>query len=266
MEELEKLPHCADVTRKYCNRFCGILLVDGKYLTVKGYDKKIPVIYGIDYLTHDIPTYTLAPSENYLVCLKLFKSFRLVNYTLQSLVSDDNSNIYEACKQVYPNVVRQLCTNHYKENIRKLLNIRTDNTYLDFMRGVEVLFRNQRSSDDFNRVAKGIYTKYKHDELCVKILLDIDKNKDYFNAHYKVKHTPSTNNLIECFNSHLNGRLKTIKGFESFKHANLWLNAYFIRRRIKKFTDCSGKFKRLNGSCSLNQSSSNSLEVDQLFF
>jgi len=98
MEELEKLPHCADVTRKYCNRFCGILLVDGKYLKVKGYDKKIPVIYGIDYLTHDIPTYTLAPSENYLVCLKLFKSFRLVNYTLQSLVSDDNSNIYEACK------------------------------------------------------------------------------------------------------------------------------------------------------------------------
>jgi len=101
------------------------------------------------------------------------------------------------------------------------------------MRGIETLFKNQRSSDDFNRVAKGIYTKYKHDELCVKILLYIDKNKNYFNAHYKVKHTPGTNNLIESFNSHLNGRLKTIKGFESFKHANLWLNAYFIRRRIK---------------------------------
>ena len=70
-------------------------------------------------------------------------------------------------------------------------------------------------------------------------------------AHLWVKHTPRTNNLIESFNSHLQGRLKTIKGFESFNHAELWLNAYFLRRRTKKFTDCEGKFKSLNGKSSI---------------
>lgn len=59
---LENLPHCADITRKYCSKYSGILLVDGKYIEVKGYDRKIPVIYGIDYLTHDIPTYVFSLS------------------------------------------------------------------------------------------------------------------------------------------------------------------------------------------------------------
>ena len=40
----KSIPLCIDVTRNYCSRFCGILLVDGKYLKIKGYKKKIPVI------------------------------------------------------------------------------------------------------------------------------------------------------------------------------------------------------------------------------
>lgn len=72
MKELECLPHCADVTRKYCTRFSGILLVDGKYVKVKGYERKIPVLYGIDYLTHDIPTYIFSVAENYQTCLTFF--------------------------------------------------------------------------------------------------------------------------------------------------------------------------------------------------
>ncbi len=67
------------------------------------------------------------------------------------------------------------------------------------------------------------------------------------------RHIPQTTNLIESYNSHLEGRLKTIKGFESFTHADNWLNAYFLRRRLKPFTDCSGKFATLNGTCSMEQ-------------
>jgi hypothetical protein len=89
---LEDLPHCADITRKYCSKFSGILLVDGKYIKVKGFDRKIPVIYGIDYLTHDIPTYIFSVSENYQTLKKFFSSLRLLNYPLYSLVSDDNLN------------------------------------------------------------------------------------------------------------------------------------------------------------------------------
>jgi hypothetical protein len=54
-----------------------------------------------------------------------------------------------------------------------------------------------------------------------------------------------------AINSHLEARVKPLKGFESFKYAELWLNAYFLRRRTKKWADCSKKFRRLNGKTSL---------------
>lgn len=252
MSELNKLPHCADITRKYCSKFSGILLVDGKFLKVQPYKHKIPVIYGIDYLTHDIPSFVFAPSESYLALLKYFKSLRLLNYPLQSIVSDDNLNVSLAGKEVYPNAVSQLCTVHWKENIRKSLNTRQNPQYQPFMHDIEFLFSLKRSSQDFDSTARKIFLKHQNNPLCVKYLLDIQKRKDNLTAYTKVPKTPTTNNLIECFNSHLNGRLKTIKSFQSSKHAYLWLNAYFIRRRLRVFTDCSGKFKKLNGKCSLS--------------
>jgi len=108
-QSLKNLPHCADITRKYCSRFSGILLVDGKYIKIKVYDKKIPVVYGIDYLTHDIPTYILSVSENYQTMHKFFSSLRLLKYPLQSIISDDNQNIFNSCLSVYPKAITQLC-------------------------------------------------------------------------------------------------------------------------------------------------------------
>lgn len=265
MEALEDLPHCADVTRKYCSRYSGILLVDGKFVSVSGYDSKIPVIYGIDYLTHDIPTYILSLAENFLSLRKFFASLRLLKYPLRSVVSDDNLNISGACLEVYPNAAWQLCTNHFKENLRASLEVRTDSTYQPFMKRVEGMFRYKLSEDNFNKLGKDTWNIHKNDDLCIKVLLDIERRKPNLLAYLKVKDTPTTNNLIECFNSHLQGRLKTIKGFESFDHANLWINGYFLRRRLTKFTDCEGRFKHLNGKCSLEVSLKDDVGLPRLF-
>lgn len=162
---LRSLPHCADITRRYCSRFCGILLVDGKYVSIKGYDRKIPTIYGIDYLTHDIPTYLLTRGENYQSCLTFFKTIRLLNYPLQGLACDDNVNIIEACKRVYPKAIIQLCTNHYKENIRTRLQVRTDPTYHPFMKAIETLFVKKRSWEDISKRATGIMKCFENDEI-----------------------------------------------------------------------------------------------------
>lgn len=259
-QTLKALPFCADITRKHCSRFSGILLVDGKFIEVKGYKYKVPVIYGVDFLTHDIPTYVFANSENYHVLKRFFISLRLLNYPLQSFVSDENMNFPGACFEVYPNACWQLCTNHLKENIRKSLSVRTNPKYIPFMIGVEALFKKKISKDYFNKVAKDLLNKHADDELCLRILLDIASKQDNLQAHLFVKHTPTTNNLIECMNSHLQGRLETIKGFESFHHANLWLNGYFIRRRTKRLTDCEGMFKRLNGKTPLQHSSKHSVD------
>lgn len=247
----KSIPLCIDITRNYCSRFCGILLVDGKYLKVKGYKKKIPVIYGIDYLTHDIVHFVLGPSENYSLLLKFFSSLKLANYPLQAVVSDDNQNIQQACLKVYPTVIWQLCQNHYKHNLRITLNLKNDPTCRSFMKDIETLFSNKISIEDFRSRALKIYTKYKNDNLATKVMIDIARRSGDLLAYLKLKNTPRTTNLIESFNSHLQGRLKTIKGFENFKNANNWLNIYFLRRRLKKFTDCEKQFKKLNGISSL---------------
>jgi len=263
-EVLKGIPHCADITRTYCNRFSGVLLVDGKYVAVKGYDRKIPVLYGIDYDTHDIPTYILSKAENYQTCFSFFQSLRLLNYPLQAVVCDDNNNIYDAARAVYPNVVIQLCQNHYLEGIRGNLSIRTDPTYGVFMRELEHLFHQKRSPTEFLHVAGRLWKKYGADPRTASILLDIQKRMDILCGYMKLQHVPQTTNLIESYNSHLQTRLKSIKGFDSFTHADDWLNAYFLNRRLKKFTDCEGKFRYLNGHASLQKTMKNPSKFDDL--
>lgn len=262
---LKSLPHCADITRKYCSKYCGILEVDGKYVKVKGFERKIPAIYGVDYQTHDIPTYILSETESYQTFRSFFGSLRLLNYPLQAVICDENANIYEACRYVYPQAVIQLCQNHYKENIRRSLNLITNKQYLSFMNQVEELFLFKRSPDDFNRKAKIILNNHKQDNLCCSILVDIARNQHLLLGWRGGHNIPITTNLIECFNSHLQGRLKTIKGFESFKHADLWLNGYFLRRRLKRFTGCEGKFRGLNGYNSLQKSKRSDVDLPTFF-
>ncbi len=231
---------------------------------MKGYDRKIPVIYGIDYLTHDIPTYILSVAENYQTCQTFFSSLRLLNYPLQGIVSDDNINIYQAGRYVYPKAVTQLCQNHYKQSLRLGLGIGTDPTYRPFMKEIEFLFQKKRSWSEFTTLAGRIYRKYSHDPICVGVMAEIQRRLPQLLAYTSLPGLPSTNNLIESYNSHLEGRLKTIKGFDSFEHADAWLNAYFIRRRLKKFTDCGGKFYHLNGKRSLEQTLKSNRKIEPL--
>jgi transposase-like protein len=250
---LEKFPLCIDITRNYCSKFCGILLVDGKYVKVRGYERKIPVIYGVDYLTHDIVHFVLGTSENYRLLLKFFTSLRLANYPLKAVVSDDNQNTPQACLKVYPHAIWQLCQNHYKHNLRISLNLANDDSYIPFMKNIETLFSRKMGGEEFKLRASKIYDAYQYDDLAKKVMLDIAKRSGELTAYTKIPNVPRTTNLIESLNSHLEGRLKTIKGLKSFKSAKLWLNAYFVRRRLKPFTDCTKQFRNLNGKSSLEQ-------------
>lgn len=259
---LESLPHCADLTRKYCSKYSGILVVDGKFIRVKGYDRKIPFVYGIDYLTHDIPTYFLSIAENFVSLVKFFQSLRLLNYPLEYMISDDNLNIPNACREIYPKMSWQLCTNHFKENIRKSLEVRTNPYYQPFMHEIENLLSFKRSEDDFNRVAKNILNKYKNDNNAIATLLDIEKRKQNLMGF---RHVPTTSNLIESFNSQFQAKFRLIKSFESFQHADLWINGYLIKRRYRVFTDCTGKFKCLNGKCSIEISKKPNVDLPTFF-
>lgn len=252
-KEMNVLPDSNWLTMNYCNRFCGILIMDGKYVKVRGYKQKIPFIYGIDYLTHDIVVSILAPSENEEAFLKFFRILKTVNYHLQIVVCDDRSTLSVALKHYYPNSPVQLCQNHYLEHIRQTLHIRTDSTHQRFFvilkkrvfaKGISLQVRNLRLHEVYMREAQ-------HDLLRQTIIVDIYKRRKELFSYVHIPHCPCDTNLIELFNSHLQSRLKSIKGFKSFQGAERFLNAYIVRRRTKPFTDCQGIFKHLNKKCSL---------------
>jgi len=254
--ELALLPNSLEITRQYCVYSSGILIMDGKYIKVRGYKQKIPFIYGIDYETHDILFGMLVPAEDEKSLLTFFQTLKTLNYPLRVVVADDRTSLPLALKQVYPNIPLQLCLNHYLENIRQQLHVRTDQTHSHF----------------FNSLKKHVFDEYENDkqlnaalhhmlnERCENIplrqviVLQINKRRKELFAYTSIPNCPNNTNLIELFNSHFNTRLKSLKGFKNRQHAELWLNGLLVRRRTKPFTDCGTKFKHLNGKSSLQMS------------
>jgi hypothetical protein len=251
--EMDQLPTNTRLTYDYCNRFCGILVVDGKYVKVKGYKQKIPFVYGIDYLTHDIPVGILVPSESEEAFLKFFRLIKTCNYPLQVVICDDViSSLEPALLFYYPKAKIQLCHNHYIENIRQKLHIRTKETHQHFFNSLcKHVFREYKDNNKLNKDLHHVLTKRaKKDIVRQQIVMEIDKRKKYLFTYKQIPNCPKDTNLIELFNSHIQSRLKSIKGFQSLQSAKRWLNAYIIRRRTKPFTDCTGQFKKLNGKTS----------------
>ena len=256
IKELKLLPTSIELTKNYCSYVSGILVIDGKYVKVLGYKQKIPWLYAIDYATHDILFGILVPAEDEFAFLKFFQILQGLNYPLKIVVADDRSSLPLALKKVFPNIPLQLCQNHYVENIRQALHIRTDPAHRHF----------------FNSLKKHVFDEYENDEKlnialhhvltnrCENIpfrqmiVMEISKRRKELFAFKNVPGCPDNTNLIELFNSHFSARFKAFKGFKNEEHANLILNAMIIRRRTKEFTDCQKKFKHLNGKSSLQMS------------
>ena len=250
---MDKLPENTWLSANYCNRWSGRLCVDGKYVKVKGYPKKILFIYAIDFLTHDIPVGLLAPSENLAAYVQFFNLLRTIHYPFQILICDENSAVQEALKLTYPTIPVQLCHNHYLENIRQLLSVRTEEKFRPFFYDLCYAFKSKHHPAKRDALLRRIQFMYgRRDTTVQTIMVDVmSRYKKLFAYTWRMKQCPNTTNIIESYNSHLQGRLKSVKGFQSFKSAERWLNAWMIRRRTKRFTDCGEPFKHLNGFCSL---------------
>lgn len=235
------------------NRFSGILILDGKYVGVKGFERKIPFLYAIDYLTHDIPLGDLYLAEDEMAFSDFFTKLKNLGYQIRIIVADDRAGLKPALLKVFPYARLQLCQNHYLENIRQQLKFRSVDTYQHFFNSLKLHVFSPCLTD--KEITAGL--KHVKDEhagqnfLLNNILADIELRRNDLFAYRHFEGCPNNTNLIELYNSHLNGRLKTIKGFQNFKSARRWLNAWLIRRRTKTLTDCKEKFKHLNKHCSL---------------
>lgn len=247
VKALKRVPNSNHITELSCKHFKrGVLIVDGKYLHVKGFKDKIPLLWAFDEYSHDPLVHLLAPSENYEAYHALFTKLKKCNYPLQVLVCDEHTSILQGIKVVYPKVKIQLCLNHFKEKIRRFLAVRTSGEHMQFMRDVEGLFDSRTKSQYSYRGRRMLQRYYEKHPKYREVLLDISAKSIYLTTHYDYK-CPKTTNLIECFNTHLEARVKPLRGFESFLSAEKWLNAYVMNRRLTRFTDCDKPYKYLNG-------------------
>lgn len=245
--ELKKLPPNNEFTFKYCNRFSQILVCDGKYFNVSSSQSDYVLLWGFDYFRHDIPVFTIAPSESYQAWSTFFSYFRIINSYPRLLVCDDNYNIKMAARQSFPEINIQTCYNHFKENIRRNLKVRSDDTYKPFMKRIEEIFSSKRTNIDRNKRLFALYKDFKHDPLCLSVITNISASQKELLAYRGIPQSPLTSNIIEGMNSHIEARLHSLRSFQSVSHARLWFNGYILKRRFTKYTDCKGKFQHING-------------------
>lgn len=137
----EELVNSNDLT-KLLNpqNYCGILLIDGKYIPVKditseniikgfiprsakrrGKTKKgVVTISCIDYLTHDLTIYATCLSENSFDIKKIFLELKEIGYPLKIVVCDETmGQIAELAKEIFPDVIIQICLTHYSKTIER---------------------------------------------------------------------------------------------------------------------------------------------------
>jgi len=268
-EELQKLPHNNQFTHIYCNRFSKIFLCDGKYFNVANRSHDWVLLWGIDYLRHDIPVFTLAPSENYQSWGKFFSYFRILECYPELLVCDDNSNLKMAARNHFPQVRIQTCYNHFKENIRRDLRVRSKegNQYKNFMTRIESILdsSNKLSDETFNRWLFCLFRDYQNDPVCLSVLTNTEKYKDELLAYRGIPQAPVTTNLIEGMNGHLEARLQALRSFQTVEHAQLWMNGYVLKRRFTKFTDCRGRFRYLRGKTGVEMTKKQGVDIPSYF-
>lgn len=253
---LQNVPNSNHSTEALCDKFSGYLQVDAKYLSVAG--KKMAFIWALDYYTHDIIWYELVPKENSQAYLLLFERIRSSNYQLKCLVCDEHKSILHSVNQVFTNASVQICITHYKRNIKHNLDLRQD-VNRHFYKDISELL-NAKSMKSFSRIGRKLLEKYSSNEQLRSILIDIQRKEAYLTTKIKYGKCPATTNLIECYNKHLDVRVRKLNGFKSYQHARLWLNAYVWMKRTTKLSCCKGKFKHLNGHIPLSFTAKDDLD------
>lgn len=263
--ELKKLPNNNQFTFNYCSQFSRTVVVDGKYFNVAGQAYDWVLLWGMDYFRHDIPVMLVAPSEGYQAWSKFFFYFRVIQRYPDLVVCDDNTNLKLAARKHFPSVHIQTCFNHFKENIRRDLRVRSENTYKPFMKRIEEVLTDKLNDGDMNKRLSGLYEQWQHDPVAVSVLASIERYRGELTGYRGVSGSPVTTNIIEGMNAHLEARLQALRSFQSVAYAKLWMNGYVLKRRYTIYTDCRGKFRSLNGKSGVQLTKKPQVDLPRLF-
>lgn len=249
-------------------------MVDGKIIKVKG--KRNCLIIGVDY-TGDIPLtkYEIGP-ENKSAYVRFFKNLKELNYQLKGLVSDGNTDIYQAAKLFYSSFHYQTCLKHFMRNIDRSFSYLTikrkklDNkfkTELNFREEIYLLVYAENYDDFLNQYySLKCKRKYFKSPYCHKMWFKIQDNLYPIIARYFDYQLELTNNQAESFIKQINRRLKLIEGFQRPETAEAYLRLLIMYLRFKPYTDARKTNRHRNGKSRLELAGVEAKNIDWLKF
>ena len=99
-----------------------------------------------------------------------------------------------AARKHFPAVKIQTCYNHFKENIRRELNVRSDPTYRYISVAIDNILSHRQPMWMFNERFQRLYDKYSSNPVAQQVLTNVQKNKTELLAYKWIRKSPYTNN------------------------------------------------------------------------
>lgn len=284
------LPNSVTIATKFCPRWSGILVVDGKVIRV--YDHmvgsrdrtawtdeewrwrhKMRWLCGVDYGTGDLPHYALADSENKIDLVTYFRILKSIGYPLHAVVCDGNPIIPEAARFIYGAfVIVQRCTRHFIEDLKRLLPP-DEHRAAERIQLLGLIYRIQNIIETETLASAAEHcTEYEryvrtcHGTIATIIRKSFRNTVHDLTAHLRHPHLslPHTTNDAENLFKQLMLRLKSIGRFHHQDYARDYLNAWALLRRFTPFTDCCKGRHHRNGKAPLGLAGCTITNIDPL--
>ena len=129
----------------------------------------------------------LSPSESETAFEDFFKALNACQYPLTIVVCDDRSSLEKPLKTYYPNASIQHCQNHYVNNIREFLHLRTDDTHRHFFNSIKKhIFDEYTNEENLRTQLKYIFEKHtKGNTVRIAILKNIYTNANIITSPWR---------------------------------------------------------------------------------
>jgi hypothetical protein len=231
------------LVKKNLHKASGILVIDAKHVPVKGEDC-------CEFLAYDTNIGLIGRchrkgGESTWGYREIFKNIKDVGYEVKVVVSDGGSGIYSALRH-FGIKRHQRCHIHLLRDLKTGLRIHAKRPRIVLRKYYWVKYAKLllNSNDEYQLVLR-----LKHLDRVVFTMwqgggdVEINSIKGFirtlpltftFMDYQKFWNIPKTTNVVEGYISHLNARLKTMRGLKSPANAGRILNAihYFLRKKI----------------------------------
>lgn len=255
------------------NRWSGILLLDGKYLS-----RNMILLLAVDYRTLDIVAWRIAGNESEENYQKLLVDVESCGYIIRALVSDGATGIRALTQKKYipftrkgtrtyprpgippapmifstsflAGIPHQWCVIHaYRECTRYVRKYAKKQEQEAVQKLIPtILYAATITKAEKAKKALNTYA-YMHESVTAhRIMTILSSYWHLLTAHHTVRinrrRIPRDTNAIENVISYLNTRLKTLRKIKTKDSAEAICNLIILNYRLKPFTDSSNKLKK----------------------